>query len=65
MAVQKHQRSSSRQGKARAHHHLILKGLTKCQSCNKIKRNHYICWSCSSYNNKDYTAILKKGKLES
>ncbi|HLL80376.1 MAG TPA: 50S ribosomal protein L32 [Ktedonobacteraceae bacterium] len=48
-ALPKQRTSHARQGKRRAHHHLILPQLVACPNCRKPRLSHHACPNCGYY----------------
>jgi ribosomal protein L32 len=54
MAVSKRRTSHSVQGMRAANKALKVEGLTKCDNCDFLKKNHYLCNNCNTYNKRSY-----------
>jgi large subunit ribosomal protein L32 len=60
MAVPKHKRPKSKQGKARMHIFLKEPTLTKCQKCGNFILPHTVCPFCGYYKGRQVIDVLSK-----
>jgi large subunit ribosomal protein L32 len=60
MAVPKHKRPKSKQGKARMHIFLKEPTLTKCQKCGNFILPHTVCPFCGYYKGRQVIDVLAK-----
>ncbi|MBP5204502.1 50S ribosomal protein L32 [bacterium] len=48
-ALPKRKISKARKGRRRAHNALVVKGMSVCPKCGKVKRSHFECSFCGTY----------------
>lgn len=56
----KKRHSNARQGKRRAHIHLVASTVIKCANCGEAVQSHTVCSNCGFYRGKE--VIVKKSK---
>jgi large subunit ribosomal protein L32 len=49
--------SKTRRNKRRAHDHLSLRHLVRCEECNEYKPAHHVCPHCGSYRGREVLVI--------
>lgn len=58
MAVPKRRTSKSRRDKRRAHWKAMsAPSLVECPQCHEMKRPHYVCPSCGTYDGREVLAV--------
>lgn len=59
-ALPKQKRSHSKQGRKRAHHHLIAPNLVSCSNCGNRRLPHTVCGVCGYYKDEQVVQVRQK-----